>query len=80
MERKQKKKAKDEKQAGGREEDPYGGSTDENTDAEEEVDKPIPELPGLLSNLSYTVLCVSVGVCLGVSVDLCLPACVGGWV
>lgn len=28
-------------------EDPYGGSTDENTDAEEEEDKHIPELPGL---------------------------------
>ena len=27
-------------------EDPYGGSTDENTDAEEEQDQPIPELPG----------------------------------
>lgn len=30
-----------------KDEDPYGGSTDENTDAEEEEDKPIPELPGL---------------------------------
>ncbi|KAG9259591.1 DNA repair protein XRCC1 [Astyanax mexicanus] len=29
-----------------RESDPYGGSTDENTDAEEEEDKPIPPLPG----------------------------------
>lgn len=28
-------------------EDPYGGSTDENTDAEAEEDHPIPELPGL---------------------------------
>lgn len=28
------------------EEDPYGGSTDENTDAEAEQDYPIPELPG----------------------------------
>lgn len=27
-------------------EDPYGGSTDENTDAEAEEDHPIPELPG----------------------------------
>lgn len=27
------------------EEDPYGGSTDENTDAENEEDHPIPELP-----------------------------------
>lgn len=29
------------------EEDPYGGSTDENTDAEAEEDHPIPELPGI---------------------------------
>lgn len=29
-----------------KDEDPFGGSTDENTDAEEEEDKPIPELPG----------------------------------
>ncbi|XP_062394563.1 DNA repair protein XRCC1 isoform X2 [Sardina pilchardus] len=44
----QKKKRKDEKRQGGGQEDPYGGSTDENTDAEEEVDKPIPELPDYL--------------------------------
>uniref|UniRef100_A0A1A8F362 DNA repair protein XRCC1 n=1 Tax=Nothobranchius korthausae TaxID=1143690 RepID=A0A1A8F362_9TELE len=31
-----------------KEEDPYGGSTDENTDAEGEVDHPIPELPDFL--------------------------------
>lgn len=30
-----------------KEEDPYGGSTDENTDAEAEEDHPIPELPGM---------------------------------
>lgn len=35
------------KGSGEMEDDPYGGSTDENTDAEEEEDKPIPELPGL---------------------------------
>lgn len=29
-----------------KEEDPYGGSTDENTDAEAEQDHPIPDLPG----------------------------------
>lgn len=29
------------------EEDPYGGSTDENTDAEAEQDHPIPDLPGI---------------------------------
>lgn len=29
-----------------KQEDPYGGSTDENTDAEAEEDHPIPELPG----------------------------------
>lgn len=32
-----------------KDEDPYGGSTDENTDAEEEEDKPIPELPDFLT-------------------------------
>lgn len=41
MERKRKGSVADVK-----DEDPYGGSTDENTDAEEEEDKPIPELPG----------------------------------
>lgn len=39
------------KAAGGgkmvKEEDPYGGSTDENTDAEAEQDHPIPELPSM---------------------------------
>ena len=30
-----------------KEEDPYGGSTDENTDAEAEQDHPIPELPSM---------------------------------
>lgn len=30
-----------------KDEDPYGGSTDENTDAEAEEDHPIPELPGM---------------------------------
>lgn len=29
-----------------KDEDPYGGSTDENTDAEAEEEHPIPELPG----------------------------------
>lgn len=38
------------------EEDPYGGSTDENTDAEAEQDHPIPELPGMsvISKSSFT--------------------------
>ncbi|KAL7835743.1 hypothetical protein SRHO_G00280900 [Serrasalmus rhombeus] len=35
--------------SGEKENDPYGGSTDENTDAEEEEDKPIPELPDFLT-------------------------------
>ncbi|XP_046733414.1 DNA repair protein XRCC1 isoform X2 [Silurus meridionalis] len=35
------------------EEDPYGGSTDENTDAEEEEDKPIPELPDFLAGKRF---------------------------
>lgn len=29
-----------------KDEDPYGGSTDENTDAEDEQDHPVPDLPG----------------------------------
>lgn len=29
-----------------KEEDPYGGSTDENTDTEADENYPIPELPG----------------------------------
>ncbi|KAG9283919.1 DNA repair protein XRCC1 [Astyanax mexicanus] len=36
-----------------RESDPYGGSTDENTDAEEEEDKPIPPLPDFLSGKRF---------------------------
>ncbi|XP_068616157.1 DNA repair protein XRCC1 [Brachionichthys hirsutus] len=36
-----------------KEEDPYGGSTDENTDAEAEVDHPIPELPDFLSGKHF---------------------------
>ncbi|MCJ8745348.1 hypothetical protein PDJAM_G00129260 [Pangasius djambal] len=35
------------------EDDPYGGSTDENTDAEEEEDKPIPELPDFLTGKRF---------------------------
>ena len=57
-ESKHKKREKGERRQGGGEEDPYGGSTDENTDAEEEVDKPIPELPGLLFNICVCV-CVA---------------------
>lgn len=34
-----------------KDEDPYGGSTDENTDAEDEQDHPVPELPGELGPL-----------------------------
>lgn len=44
VESKQKKAAA--KESPVKEEDPYGGSTDENTDAEAEEDHPIPELPG----------------------------------
>ncbi|KAM7383090.1 hypothetical protein PAMP_002772 [Pampus punctatissimus] len=36
-----------------KEEDPYGGSTDENTDAEAEEDHPIPELPDFLSGKHF---------------------------
>ncbi|XP_024123935.1 DNA repair protein XRCC1 isoform X2 [Oryzias melastigma] len=35
------------------EEDPYGGSTDENTDVEAEEDHPIPELPDFLSGKRF---------------------------
>ncbi|XP_061097874.1 DNA repair protein XRCC1 isoform X1 [Conger conger] len=34
-------------------EDPYGGSTDENTDAEAEEDKPIPQLPDFLTGKRF---------------------------
>ncbi|XP_052003096.1 DNA repair protein XRCC1 isoform X2 [Xyrauchen texanus] len=44
-----KKKATRESAGEVKDEDPYGGSTDENTDAEEEEDKPIPELPDFLT-------------------------------
>uniref|UniRef100_A0A096M0M7 DNA repair protein XRCC1 n=1 Tax=Poecilia formosa TaxID=48698 RepID=A0A096M0M7_POEFO len=46
VESKQKKAAA--KESSAKEEDPYGGSTDENTDAEAEEDHPIPELPDFL--------------------------------
>uniref|UniRef100_A0A672FHD1 DNA repair protein XRCC1 n=1 Tax=Salarias fasciatus TaxID=181472 RepID=A0A672FHD1_SALFA len=36
-----------------KDEDPYGGSTDENTDVEAEVDHPIPELPDFLSGKHF---------------------------
>ncbi|XP_067304007.1 DNA repair protein XRCC1 [Pseudorasbora parva] len=52
MERRRKKAAKE--SAGAvKVEDPYGGSTDENTDAEEEEDKPIPELPDFLKGKRF---------------------------
>ncbi|XP_072316827.1 DNA repair protein XRCC1 isoform X2 [Eucyclogobius newberryi] len=43
------KAVKEEKEEG----DPYGGSTDENTDAEAEQDYPIPELPDFLSGKHF---------------------------
>ncbi|CAB1333499.1 unnamed protein product [Coregonus sp. 'balchen'] len=36
-----------------KEEDPFGGSTDENTDAEAEENKPIPELPDFLTGKRF---------------------------
>lgn len=36
-----------------KDEDPYGGSTDENTDAEDEQDHPVPELPDFLSGKHF---------------------------
>lgn len=50
-ESRQKKAAAEGKTA--EEEDPYGGSTDENTDAEAEQDHPIPELPDFLSGKHF---------------------------
>ncbi|XP_073702966.1 DNA repair protein XRCC1 [Garra rufa] len=53
MERKKKKKMVKESTVQVKVEDPYGGSTDENTDAEEEEDKPIPELPDFLKGKRF---------------------------
>lgn len=39
-----------------KDEDPYGGSTDENTDAEAEQDHPVPELPGEAALISAAVI------------------------
>lgn len=43
-----------------KDEDPYGGSTDENTDAEAEQDHPIPELPGMSVLISASSRLLSV--------------------
>ncbi|XP_017279167.1 DNA repair protein XRCC1 isoform X2 [Kryptolebias marmoratus] len=50
-ESRQKKSAEEETSV--KDEDPYGGSTDENTDAEAEEDHPIPELPDFLSGKHF---------------------------
>uniref|UniRef100_A0A8C1X5V6 X-ray repair complementing defective repair in Chinese hamster cells 1 n=1 Tax=Cyprinus carpio TaxID=7962 RepID=A0A8C1X5V6_CYPCA len=47
------KKAAKESTVQVKDEDLYGGSTDENTDAEEEEDKPIPELPDFLTGKRF---------------------------
>ncbi|KAM6910777.1 DNA repair protein XRCC1 [Xenentodon cancila] len=50
------KGSRQKKAAGGTpvtEEDPYGGSTDENTDAEADQDHPIPELPDFLNGKHF---------------------------
>ncbi|XP_016149815.1 DNA repair protein XRCC1-like [Sinocyclocheilus grahami] len=52
MESRRKKAAK-ESTVQVKDEDLYGGSTDENTDAEEEEDKPIPELPDFLTGTRF---------------------------
>lgn len=39
-----------------KDEDPYGGSTDENTDAEDEQDHPVPELPGEAALISASAV------------------------
>uniref|UniRef100_A0A3Q2P428 DNA repair protein XRCC1 n=1 Tax=Fundulus heteroclitus TaxID=8078 RepID=A0A3Q2P428_FUNHE len=51
VESRQKKAAAEESSV--KEEDPYGGSTDENTDAEAEEDHPIPELPDFLNGKHF---------------------------
>ncbi|XP_051262867.1 DNA repair protein XRCC1 isoform X2 [Dicentrarchus labrax] len=50
-ESRQKKAASERKMV--KEEDPYGGSTDENTDTEAEQDHPIPELPDFLTGKRF---------------------------
>lgn len=58
-ERRQKKATAQRKSV--KEEDPYGGSTDENTDAEAEQDHPIPDLPGrpvLISASTRPLVCL----------------------
>uniref|UniRef100_A0A8C7NLW7 DNA repair protein XRCC1 n=1 Tax=Oncorhynchus mykiss TaxID=8022 RepID=A0A8C7NLW7_ONCMY len=50
-ENRQKKGEKERK--GVEEEDPFGGSTDENTDAEADEDEPIPELPDFLTGKRF---------------------------
>ncbi|KAF4076232.1 hypothetical protein AMELA_G00227900 [Ameiurus melas] len=54
--RREEKAGQEDRGSGGGEEmeiDQYGGSTDENTDAEEEEDKPIPELPDFLTGKRF---------------------------
>ncbi|XP_016106011.1 DNA repair protein XRCC1-like [Sinocyclocheilus grahami] len=53
MESRRKKAAKESAAVQVKDEDLYGGSTDENTDAEEEEDKPIPELPDFLTGKRF---------------------------
>uniref|UniRef100_A0A9J8CS97 DNA repair protein XRCC1 n=1 Tax=Cyprinus carpio carpio TaxID=630221 RepID=A0A9J8CS97_CYPCA len=53
MESRRKKAVKESASVQVKDEDPYGGSTDENTDAEEEEDKPIPELPDFLTGKRF---------------------------
>ncbi|XP_042597798.1 DNA repair protein XRCC1 [Cyprinus carpio] len=53
MESRRKKALKESASVQVKDEDPYGGSTDENTDAEEEEDKPIPELPDFLTGKRF---------------------------
>lgn len=53
MENRRKKAGKESASVQVKDEDLYGGSTDENTDAEEEEDKPIPELPDFLTGKRF---------------------------
>lgn len=53
MEKESRQKKAAAERAAVKEEDPYGGSTDENTDAEAEQDHPIPELPGMRLSVPF---------------------------
>ena len=55
-----------------KDEDLYGGSTDENTDAEAEENKPIPELPGVWP---FNCLCGAFLLVLSTHLSFCPHVC-----